>query len=72
MSYQLQQGIIILNSTLQIFTPWKLQGLRISGSLQGEPALSMEKGCKNHKESYVHDMLWINFVIFTDCGETPW
>ena len=34
-------------STLQIFTPWKLRGLGIAGSLQGKTALSMEKGCKN-------------------------
>ena len=33
----------------------------------GKPALSMEKGCKNHKETLC--MLWINPVIFTDCGE---
>ena len=30
--------------TLQISTPWKLGGLGIAGSLQGKPALSMEKG----------------------------
>ena len=35
----------------KIFTPWKLQGLGITGSLQGKLALSMEKGCKNHKET---------------------
>ena len=57
-------------STLQIFTPWKLRGLGITGSLQGKPALSMEKGCKNHKETLC--MLWINPVIFTDCEDTPW
>ena len=54
-------------TTLQIFTPWKLRGLGITGSLQGKPALSMEKGCKNHKETLC--MLWINPVIFTDCGK---
>ena len=37
--------------TLQIFTPRKLPGLGIAGSLQGKPVLSMEKGCKNHKET---------------------
>ena len=37
--------------TLQIFTPWKLQGLGIAGSLQGKPALSMEKGYKNFGET---------------------
>ena len=26
------------------------EGVGITGSLQGKPALSMEKGCKNHKE----------------------
>jgi hypothetical protein len=54
----------------KFFTPWKLQGLGITGSLQGKPALSMEKGRKNHKKNLC--MLWINPVIFTDCGETPW
>ena len=39
------------------------------GSLQGKPALSMEKGYKNHKETLF--MLWINPVVFTDFGETP-
>ena len=34
------------------------------------PALPMEKGCKNHKETLC--MLWINPIIFTDCRETPW
>ena len=43
--------------------------MKTTGSLQGKPALSMEKGCKNHKETLC--MLWINPVIFTDCGETP-
>ena len=57
----------IPGSTLQIFSPWKLQGLGITGSLQGKPALSMEKGCKNPKETLC--MLWINPVIFTDCGK---
>ena len=57
-------------TTLQIFTPWKLRGLGIVGSLQGNPALSMEKDCKNQKETIC--MLWINPVIFTDCEETPW
>ena len=56
--------------TLHIFTPWKLRGLEIMGSLLGKPALSMEKGCKNHKETLC--MLWINPVTFTDCRETPW
>ena len=51
-----------------IFTPWKLRGLGIMESLQGKPALSMEKACKNHKETLC--MLWLNPVIFTDCGET--
>ena len=59
-----------ITTTLQIFTPWKLQGLGITGSLQGKPILSMEKGCKNHKETLC--TLWINPVVFTDCGETPW
>ena len=49
---------------LQIFTPWKLRGLQITGSLQGKPVLSMEKGCKNHKETLC--MLWMNPVIFVD------
>ena len=40
-------------STLQIFTPRKLRGLGIVGSLQGNPALSMEKDCKNQKEPYI-------------------
>ena len=31
------------------------------------PALSMEKGCKNHRETLC--MLWVDPVIFTDCGE---
>ena len=43
--------------------------LGIAGSLKGKPALSMEKGCKNHKETL--SMLRINPVIFTGCGETP-
>ena len=34
----------------------------------GKPALSMEKSCKNHKETLC--LLWINPVIFTDCRET--
>ena len=51
------------------FYPMKTTGLGITGSLQGKPALSMEKGCKNHKETLC--MLWINPVIFTDCEETP-
>ena len=34
-----------VGDTLQILTPLKLQGLGIAGSLQGKPALSMEKGC---------------------------
>ena len=38
-------------TTLQIFTPWKLPGLGIAGSLQGKSALSMEKGCKNFGET---------------------
>ena len=46
--------------------PSKLRGLGITGSLQGKPALSMKKGCKNHKETLC--MLWINPVVFTDCG----
>ena len=54
--------------TLQILTPWKVWGLGITGSLQRKHALSMEKGCKNHKE--ILCMLWINPVIFIDCGET--
>ena len=37
--------------------------------LQGKPAQSIEKGCKNHKETLC--MLWINPVMFTDCGEKP-
>ena len=56
--------------TLQISTPWQLQGLGITRSLQGKPALSMEKGFKNHKETLC--MLWINPVILIDRGETPW
>ena len=55
--------------TLQIFTPWKLRALGITGSLQGKPVLSMKKGCKHHKETLC--MLWINPLIFTDYGETP-
>ena len=39
------------------------------GSLQGKLLLSMESGCKNHKETLC--MLWIDPVIFTDCSETP-
>ena len=34
-----------------------IQGLEIAGSLQGKPALSMEKSCMNHKETLC--MLWI-------------
>ena len=45
------------------------RGLGIVGSLQGKPALSKEKGCKNHKETPC--MLWINPVMFTDFGEIP-
>ena len=56
--------------TLQIFTPWKQQAQGITGCLQVFPALSMEKGCNNHRETLC--MLWVNPVIFTDCGETPW
>ena len=37
--------------------------------LWGKPALSMEKGSKNHKETQF--VLWINPVIFPDCTETP-
>ena len=40
----------------------------IYGVPEGKPALSMEKGCNYHKETVC--MLWINPVIFTDCGET--
>ena len=40
-----------------------------TGSLQGKPALSMEKACNNHKETLC--VLWINPVTFTYCGETP-
>ena len=58
------------DAALQIFSPWKLRGLGITGSLQGKPALSLEKGCKNHKETLC--MLWINPVIFTDCREILW
>jgi hypothetical protein len=43
-------------ATLQIFTPWKLRGLGIAGSLQGKPALSMEKGCTNCQET--HNNYW--------------
>ena len=32
------------------FYPMKTTGLGITGSLQGKPALSMEKDCKNHKK----------------------
>ena len=56
--------------TLQMFTHWKLQALGITGSLQGKPALSMEKDCNNYKETLC--MLWINPVIFTNCRKTPW
>ena len=35
------------------FYPIKLWGLGITGSLQEKPALSMEKGCKNHKETNI-------------------
>ena len=42
---------------LQILTPWKPQAQGITG-------------CKNHKETLC--MLWVNPVIFTDSGETPW
>ena len=52
--------------TLQIFT--QEQGLGIMGSLQGKPALYIKKGCMNHNE--ILYVLWINPVIFTDCGET--
>ena len=44
-----------------------LQG--ITGTLQGKSAISMEKGCKNQKETLC--ILWVNPVISTDCGETP-
>ena len=44
-------GIELGRIALQIFTPWKLRGLGIAGSLQGKPALSMEKGCKNCRET---------------------
>ena len=39
------------------------------------PAISMEKGCKNHRETLYSSkggrvcMLWGNPVIFTDCRE---
>ena len=65
--WRISRYFLFLLHTLQIFTPWKLQGLGITGSLQRKPALSMEKGCKNHKETLC--MLWINPVIFTDCGK---
>ena len=35
------------STNLKIFTPWKLLGLGIAGSLKGKPASSMGKGCKN-------------------------
>ena len=40
---------------------------RICICSKGKPALSMEKGCMNQKETLC--MLWINLIIFTDCGE---
>ena len=43
--------LIVQQSARQIFTPWKLWGLRIVGSLQEKSALSMEKGCKNCGET---------------------
>ena len=47
------EGKGLEDTKLQIFTPWKLQGLGIAGYLQGKPALSMEKGFKNPKKPYV-------------------
>ena len=40
----------------------KLQGLGIAGSLQGKPALPMEKGCKNNKETLCKDCLEKNLT----------
>ena len=45
--------LIVQQSARQIFTPWKLWGLRIVGSLQEKSALSMEKGCNNCGETPV-------------------
>ena len=53
----------LFTSALQIFTPWKLRGPGIMGSLQGKPALSMEKGCKNHKET-----LCMTYVVYKLCN----
>ena len=48
--------------TLQIFTPWKLRGLEIMGSLHGKSAPSMEKGCKQR----------ITKKLYVCCGWTPY
>ena len=43
--------VLFAETTLQIFTPWNLRAQGSMGCLQVFPALSMEKGCKNHIEN---------------------
>ena len=51
------------------FHPMKTMGTGHYEVSQVFPALFMEEGCKNHIETLC--VLWVNPVIFTECGETP-
>ena len=57
------KSVVILQLYTANFYPMKTTGTGNYGVPAGKSALSMEKGCKNHKETLC--MLWINPVIFT-------
>ena len=54
----------------EIFLTMKAKGTGHYGCLQVQvfPALSMEKGCKNHRETLC--MFWINHVTLQIAGKT--
>ena len=65
---KLQKRLPELLSTANVLTI-KTRGTGNCGVPVGKISTIYGKGCKNHKEPLC--MLWINPVIFTDCGETP-